>query len=328
MTAAEMLANEALEAALRLVAARGEFSDFVALKPPKRGGSRESIPTAANALRRGYIDQVAATDESLRAAWRYGCYLFNNCCYICGLPFAEGEYAQADHVIPPELGGSTNAGNMLPAHSVCNDLKGNASPDEHFADRPSTLALLHHYRAKFNYAPDATLYPLALEKVSGYIDMMKKDILASRNSREMAQEDEGEDAGVPQRLEVSSGVQNLMRAVHYYLKAEVVAPSARNKMTSVTRRILHSWDSLNPTIDLFSQDEAIVLAFIQIYFLGVTDHRDSFNRTHRAFRILSEIFESKSLANIYTEGVPVTLAEMRESHEFVDGCWRPKEQAP
>ena len=326
MTTAEMLANEALEVALRLVTARGEFSDFVALKPPKRGGSRESIPTAANALRRGYIDQVAATDESLRAGWRYGCYLFNNCCYICGLPFAEGEYPQADHVIPPELGGSTNAGNMLPAHSVCNDLKGNAAPEDYFADKPSTLALLTHYRTKFNYQPDPTLYPLALEKVSGYIDMMKKDILASRNAREMAQEDDGEE--IAPVTEMSPAVTNLMRAVQYYLEAKEVAPSACEKMMRVTRRILSAWDNLNPNLDLFTQDETVVRAFIQSYLLGVSDHRDAFNRTHRAFRILSEIFESRSLRNIYLEGVPVTLADMRESHEFIDGIWQEKVVTP
>lgn len=322
MTAAEDLTNERLDEALSLVAARGAFSDFVALKPPKRGGSRESIPNAANSLRRGYIDQVAATDESLRASWRYGCYLFNNCCYICGLPFSVGEHPQADHVIPPELGGSTNAGNMLPAHSVCNDRKGNSSPEEYFSEDPHTLALLQHLRAKFNYSPDPSLYPLALEKVSGYIEMMKKDIMASRNSREIAEEDMGEE--VVTAIAASSSVVNLMRAVHYFLEAKSAAPSARKKMMSVTRRILNAWDTLNPELDLFTQDETTILNFVQSYFLGVSDHRDAFNRTHRAFRILSEVFESSSLRNVYTEGLPVTLGDMRESHEFIDGVWLPK----
>lgn len=311
-----------LQLAIKLYSAPEEFGEFSALKPPKRGGSRESIPTAANALRRGYIDQVAATDESLRAAWRYGCWLFNNKCYICGEGFKEGEYPQADHVTPPELGGSTNAGNMLPAHSVCNDLKGNSSPEDYFKDKPQVLALLRHYQEKFNFVADPSLYPLAFEKVNGYIDMMKRDILKSRNARELANEDFGEDALEFQSIEVSPHVKNLMKAVTYYFQVKNYAPTATSKMTGYARRILQSWYSMFPDLDLFTQDEETLRGFIRAFCMGLTAHPDSFSRAHRAFRILGEVFESKSLVNIYADGAPVTLAELKETHEYVDGNWR------
>lgn len=290
------------------------------IKAPKRGFNRESLSDMQNSMQRVIIDKVAATDYSLRFAWRVGCYLFDNCCYACGLPFTEKDHVQADHVTPPVEGGSGNAGNLLPIHSSCNRNKGDTHPDIYFADKPETLKKIHDFQAMFDYKPDKTLYTDAKAIANEITERLVKKILHARNRRELVVEDLEADVLEPTPSNELTIVQNLMRGVLYYLETEVLAPSAKSKMMGYTRRILQAW-YLNHDEDMFTQSEEVLSKFIFDFCLELTAHPDSFNRTHRAFRILAEVFNSTALTNIYEDEAPVTLTELKETHHYIDGVW-------
>ena len=100
------------------------------IKPPKRGGSRESVSDAKNIFMRASLDKIFSRPGSLRESWRVGVAMFDGGCYLCGKKIYDtngnlkrGVIVQADHIIPPLLGGTISAGNMAPAHRECNDLK-------------------------------------------------------------------------------------------------------------------------------------------------------------------------------------------------------------
>lgn len=294
---------------------------FIPLKAPKRGLGRESLSDSVNSIRRVAVDRIAATDYSLAYAWRYGCYLFNNCCYICGLYFLdEKDGLQADHVIPPIEGGSGNAGNILPAHRSCNHRKGDTHPDEYFKDRPELILKIHHFQSVFEYAGDKTLFVTASEIASDIANSITKQILQARNRRELSLEDNAVDS-----LEIIASltapiVQTLMSAVSYFLANENFAPSAQSKMYSYSQRILQKWYGVHAE-DLFTQNEEVLRQFILDFCLELTAHRDSFSRTHRAFRTLAEVFDSKTLAMIYQESSPVTLIELSSAYDYIDSVW-------
>jgi hypothetical protein len=297
---------------------------FVALKAPKRAASRESLSDAVNIIRRVAVDKIAATEYSLAASWRYGCLLFDNCCYICGLPFSDSSRPQADHVVPPIEGGSGNAGNILAAHQKCNAHKGDVHPDEYFSDSPEILSKITKLQDAFSYSADKDLFATATLIANEMAEILTKRVIHARNVRELALEDSGADS-----LAVSSKVDkpivaHLMSAVHYYLELEAFAPSAKVKMRSYTRRILQKWYDTHDD-DLFTQDEETLRAFITSFCLELTNHPDSFRRGHRAFRILAEVFSSKSLLSIYEDSVPLTLAELQETHSFTGESWVKRE---
>ena len=47
---------------------------------------------------------------------------YGRTCWICGRPGAT----TVDHVVPRSLGGTDTLGNLRPAHSRCNTVRGNA----------------------------------------------------------------------------------------------------------------------------------------------------------------------------------------------------------
>lgn len=299
---------------------------FTPLKPPKRGASRESLSDSVNSIRRVAVDRIAATDHSLAYAWRYGCYLFDNCCYICEKPFEDGAGPQADHIIPPIEGGSGNAGNLLPAHRSCNHEKGDIHPDRYFKDRPDLLAKLHGFQELFQYTADKELFSTASHIASAMAESITKQILQARNRRELALDDTALDSIATTRATAPSAI-TFMSAVRYFLDNENYAPSAKEKMFRYTQRILQKWYGKREDVNLFTQSEDVIRAFILEFCLDLTPHIDSFNRANRAFRILAEIFDSKTLAAVYEESTPVTLQGVQELYDYTADGWVRKSAA-
>lgn len=52
-------------------------------------------------------------------------------CGLCGTPIASLEEATQDHIIPVSQGGSDTLANVQLAHRVCNEIKGNALPEQY-----------------------------------------------------------------------------------------------------------------------------------------------------------------------------------------------------
>lgn len=143
---------------------REELSDILIagvekINPPKRGKSLESFSDAANLLKRACRDRLMPQNSSMQSGYRFAAWLFNNNCYICGRPAYDSDGdpvcppIQADHVIPPSLGGAGAAGNMAPAHNTCNNAKGESDPEEYFADKPEVLSRLKLLRHVFSFSP-------------------------------------------------------------------------------------------------------------------------------------------------------------------------------
>lgn len=55
--------------------------------------------------------------------WEFG----EGLCLLCHKPIVDEEHVTLDHVVPKAEGGK-EAGNFLPAHTKCNNRKGNRMP--------------------------------------------------------------------------------------------------------------------------------------------------------------------------------------------------------
>lgn len=53
-------------------------------------------------------------------------------CYLCGKPIKKVGHLSQEHLLPKSRGGQTIDSNLLPAHKVCNSLKGNMTVVEWF----------------------------------------------------------------------------------------------------------------------------------------------------------------------------------------------------
>jgi hypothetical protein len=125
------------------------------INPPKRGRSPESRSDARAGLIRSAIDLVVGskTNRPMVEAYRAGCTIFQNSCYICGYkcyqsdgsPYGGVLSPQADHILPHLLGGAGAAGHLLPTHTVCNNIKGQRNVDDYLSDRPEALALVNYF---------------------------------------------------------------------------------------------------------------------------------------------------------------------------------------
>lgn len=128
------------------------------VKPPKRGRSRESMSGIANIMGRAIRDEALSTPYSILESYRFAVTLFDGKCYICnklayqldGTPVGAIE---ADHIIPPNRGGSGSAGNMAPAHKACNDAKGDSDVFEYLSEQPETLAKIRILQQVYGYSP-------------------------------------------------------------------------------------------------------------------------------------------------------------------------------
>lgn len=148
------------------------------IKPPKRGGSRESVSDAKNIFMRASLDKIFSRPGSLRESWRVGVAMFDGGCYLCGKKIYDtngnlkrGVIVQADHIIPPLLGGTISAGNMAPAHRECNDLKADTLVEEYLKDLPKQLERVKDFQEMYDYvAPDPELFAAALVQLSDIWD--------------------------------------------------------------------------------------------------------------------------------------------------------------
>lgn len=144
------------------------------IKPPKRGGNRESVSDAKNIFMRAALDKIFSRPGSLREAWRVGVAMFDGGCYLCGKKIYDtkgnlkrGVSVQADHIIPPLLGGTISAGNMAPAHRECNDLKADTLVEEYLKDLPKQLEKVQDFQEMYGYvAPDPELFAATLVTLS------------------------------------------------------------------------------------------------------------------------------------------------------------------
>ena len=59
-------------------------------------------------------------------------------CSICGQPILKNQKMSIDHYIPRTRGGTDYRDNLLPAHQICNSIKGDMMPDE-FEERKPEL---------------------------------------------------------------------------------------------------------------------------------------------------------------------------------------------
>lgn len=149
------------------------------IKPPKRGGSRESISDAKNIFMRASLDKIFSRPGSLRESWRVGVAMFDGGCYLCGKKIYDttgnlkrGVVVQADHIIPPLLGGTISAGNMAPAHRECNDLKADTLVEEYLKDSPKRLERVKDFQEMYGYvAPDPELFSATLVQLSDIWDL-------------------------------------------------------------------------------------------------------------------------------------------------------------
>lgn len=91
----------------------GQAVPIVEFKPTKRN----------RAFRSEMRDKRKAKYARLRLAQ-------GGCCYLCGFAFSATDLATEDHVMPRSKGGK-RAGNILLAHSSCNNAKGNREPLPH-----------------------------------------------------------------------------------------------------------------------------------------------------------------------------------------------------
>lgn len=276
------------------------------IAPPKRAKSRESSSNAFNSLRRSSMDQLAETDYSLMEAWRYGCLLFNYTCYICDGVVENGK-VQADHVIPPRHGGSGNAGNMLPVHSKCNTLKGDTHPDLLFKRDPVKLEKLEHLRRRYEFRANPKLYEIAqaitneLEEIHDQKINQAKLAIMLQEERESLGESTEESGGY-------GGHHAQLRLVQNYMEEQGYSQSGQSKVTTHCRKILTAWES-HGSFEEFTQASALELKGFIYELLSQNSGRNAeyFRRAHRAFRVLSEVFEMKALRSIYSNGNPFTV---------------------
>lgn len=162
------------------------------ITPPKRGGRRESFSDAKNIFIRASLDKIFSAEGSLREAWSVVVAMFNGGCYICGQPIYNslgqllpGITVQADHIIPPSAGGTISAGNMAPAHSACNDLKGDEDVEVFLKEHPERLQKIRDFQQMYSYkAPDLELFKDTLVEISEIWDsIVSKVNVISVNTR-------------------------------------------------------------------------------------------------------------------------------------------------
>lgn len=144
------------------------FETFSKIKPTKRGAARESFSDVKNAFIRAALDKMFGSADSLTESWRIGQTIFEGRCYICNekiyVETETGEIASnavihADHIYPSSRGGTIRAGNILAAHSACNNLKADTTIDEFFSDRPEQLTKIKDFQKLYNYSePDPEIF--------------------------------------------------------------------------------------------------------------------------------------------------------------------------
>lgn len=154
---------------------------------PKRGKSPESRSDVYGGLIRAAVDHVvgAGGRESMAKAFRAGCALFENSCYICGYPVYrstgdpfEGLLSpQADHILPHSLGGAGAAGHLLPTHRVCNDAKSNALVEDYLFDRPEALRRIDRFKELYEVTEMPGLYDAVKERVAKAVAVLSDDLI-------------------------------------------------------------------------------------------------------------------------------------------------------
>jgi len=81
------------------------------------------------------VEDNILTKTQLRNYWVYLMRHNELYCALCGHPITDKTYQgpwrlTADHTIPRSRGGITDSSNLLPAHSICNSIKTDISPEE------------------------------------------------------------------------------------------------------------------------------------------------------------------------------------------------------
>lgn len=142
------------------------YEKFSKFQPTKRGRAKESFSNSKNSFMRAALDEIFGTDGSLCESWRVGLAIFDGCCYLCNekLYTETGETVsnaevQADHIVPPSHGGTASAGNLLAAHSTCNNRKSDTLIDDFLSDYPEQLEKVKNFQKFYDYiAPDAETF--------------------------------------------------------------------------------------------------------------------------------------------------------------------------
>lgn len=162
------------------------YEKFSKTLPTKRGRAKESFSDSKNSFMRAALDEIFGTDGSLCESWRVGLAIFDGRCYLCNekLYTETGEIipntvVQADHVVPPKHGGTSSAGNLLAAHSTCNNLKGDTLIEEFLSDQPEQLAKVKNFQKFYDYTvPDAETFNEIKELVSEQWEELKNRVRA------------------------------------------------------------------------------------------------------------------------------------------------------
>lgn len=122
----------------------------------KRGKSPESTSDSINMVRRATMDKLGRLENgnrySMSEAYKVGRQLFDDNCYLCGYELGEVGI-QADHVISHIHGGYGAAGNMLPAHAECNDIKKDSLYEDTIFYNPKTAKKLEQFRKAYEFKP-------------------------------------------------------------------------------------------------------------------------------------------------------------------------------
>lgn len=164
---------------------KNKWEKYSKIVSPKRGRQRESISDVKNKAIRALLDLIFGTPGSLKEAWIVGVSIFDGNCYICDelIYDADGQLlenvsVQADHIVPPIAGGTISAGNMIAAHRVCNNQKGNADFEEFLKSSPDKIQKIRDYQNLYNYEkPNAEVLKKVLELFSTNFDKFIFDTL-------------------------------------------------------------------------------------------------------------------------------------------------------
>lgn len=281
-----------------------DFNGFTQLIPPKRGRGRESFSDAKNMIKRCVLDAIPVTDYALTYSWKLACWLFDNKCYICDDPIVPGDKKwglQADHIVPGCFGGSGNPGNLAPAHIYCNNDKSDIHPNEYFKDKPEKLEVIKQFQRLMSFKANEVDFIIANELADNAITLIRSEVLAIQNDR--LKTVKLKDSSFKVMNDTSSHVKNLLVGLNLHMELHDYAPTARKKIKGFARRILEAW-ALKSNEDLFVQNHAVTLSFIEEFCATLTGHPDSISRAHRAFRVLAEVYSGRALTDIYIDGYP------------------------
>jgi 5-methylcytosine-specific restriction endonuclease McrA len=160
--------------------------ELTGLNIPKRGASPERLGDGRNSIRRGIIDLILQDREvSMTEAWRAAVILFKGECYLCGKQLVDltnkgarmadvaANEQQADHIVPPILGGCGTGGNLAPCCRECNNRKKDSAIDELDWVSNSTKKQIREFAKLFNYSPPTGS---ELKRVLDFVDAREDEI--------------------------------------------------------------------------------------------------------------------------------------------------------